>query len=62
MNKSCYKIWYVGQLHLFNYENNFKVTYETRRIIISDGLGITKGFKYGVSLDDLVLQASLRSE
>ena len=34
-------------------------TYETRRVIVTDGLGVTEGLKYGVSLDDLIFQRAL---
>lgn len=40
-------------------ECNVLYTYETRRVVVTDGLGVTEGFKYGVSLDDLVFQRSL---
>uniref|UniRef100_A0A2M4DMR2 Uncharacterized protein n=1 Tax=Anopheles darlingi TaxID=43151 RepID=A0A2M4DMR2_ANODA len=32
---------------------------ETRRVIVTDGLGVTEGLKYGVSLDDLIFQGAL---
>lgn len=35
-----------------------EVTYEAGRVVISHGLSVTEGFKYRVSLDDLVLQSS----
>lgn len=36
----------------------FLVTYETGGVVVTDGLGVTKGFKYRVSLDDLVFQGA----
>jgi len=36
-----------------------KVTYETGRVVVSDGLGIAISLQYGVSLHNLILQAAL---
>lgn len=35
------------------------MTYETRGVVVTDGLGVTEGFQYGIGLYDLVLQGSL---
>jgi hypothetical protein len=34
-------------------------TYETRGVIVTDGLSVTEGFKYGIGLDDLIFKGSL---
>lgn len=34
-------------------------TYETRRVVVTDGLGVTEGFKHRVSLYDLVFKGAL---
>ena len=34
-------------------------TYETGRVVVTGGLGVTKGFKYRVSLHDLIFQVTL---
>lgn len=34
-------------------------TYETRRVVVTHSLGVTEGFKYRVSLYDLVFQGAL---
>lgn len=35
-------------------------TYETRRVIVTDGLSVTEGFKNGIGLHDLIFQTALR--
>lgn len=35
-------------------------TYETGRVVVTHGLGVTEGFKYGVGLYDLVLKGPLK--
>lgn len=37
----------------------FRVTYETGRVIVTDGLGVTVGFQDGIGLDDLIFQGGL---
>jgi len=32
---------------------------ESGRVVVSHGLGVTEGFQYGVSLDDLILKVTL---
>lgn len=39
--------------------NRKKYTYETGRVVVTHSLGVTKSFKNGVSLHDLVLKGSL---
>jgi len=39
--------------------SNFVLTYETRRVVVTGGLGVTVGFKYRVGLDDLIFQGTL---
>jgi len=39
--------------------NNWRETYKTRRIVILDRFGVTKGFKNRISLKKLLLQFSL---
>lgn len=39
--------------------STIRYTYETRRVVVTDGLGVTEGFKHRVSLDDLIFQRSL---
>lgn len=34
-------------------------TYETGRVIVTHGLGVTEGFQDGIGLDDLILQVTL---
>ena len=36
-----------------------KSTYETRRVIVTDGLGVTEGFQYRIRLHDLIFQTPL---
>lgn len=35
------------------------MTYETRRVVVTHGLGVTEGFQDGIGLDDLILQVTL---
>lgn len=39
-----------------------RVTYESRRVVITDSLGVTKGFQYRVSLYDLIFQGTLHEK
>lgn len=34
-------------------------TYETGGVVVTHSLGVTEGFKYGVSLHDLIFQVTL---
>ncbi len=36
-------------------------THKARRVVISDGLGIAKGLKSRITLDDLILQSTLEN-
>lgn len=45
------------QIQKFNIEE--KDTYESGRVVVTHGLGVTEGFKNRVSLYDLVLKGAL---
>jgi hypothetical protein len=36
-----------------------EIAYETGRVIVTDGLGVTEGFKNGIGLYDLIFKISL---
>lgn len=60
LDRSGYGWIYPGKLNdAFLGHEKFYVTYETRRVIVTDGLSVTKGFKYRVGLYDLIFQVTL---
>ena len=51
------KKWFkIGRQYL----RNLKISYETGRVVVTGGLGVTKGLKYRVGLHDLIFEVTLQ--
>ena len=49
----AFRLWYVLNLS--------DETYETGRVVVTGGLGVTKGFQYRVGLHNLIFQSTLHA-